>query len=152
MTHYPAVRAPQQRRFFGEDVEVTGIEFNEYAVQRLQRKYAFTVGSSSCRPWTREHRLAPARKAPRGLPSDARAPLLLSRKTLAAVLEEHGFEILQMRSIGHNLRVAFLLDRLSLYHRTFRSLRAAAVRLGVGSFPLRINLGMQMIAYARRRR
>jgi SAM-dependent methyltransferase len=182
---------------FEEGFDVTGIEFNEHAVQRLQRKYAFPVHAGGLETTALpdggfdavalfdviEHLRDPfvaldtlhRALAPDGIlvvsTMDAESIVsrllgkrledfrrtrehlfFFGRKTLASVLDEHGFEVCGLRSIGHTFELAFLLDRLSLYHRgLFRSLRAAAARLGIGSLPLRINPGTKMIAYARKR-
>ena len=143
---------------FEEGFDVTGIEFNEHAVQRLQRKYAFpgalapdgimvvsTMDAESIVSLLLGKRLEDFRRTREHL-------FFFGRKTLASVLDEHGFEVCGLRSIGHTFELAFLLDRLSLYQRgLFRSLRAVAARLGIGSLPLRINPGTKMIAYARKR-
>jgi 2-polyprenyl-3-methyl-5-hydroxy-6-metoxy-1,4-benzoquinol methylase len=74
-----------------------------------------------------------------------------SRRTLAEVLREHGFEPADVRSIGHTIELALLLDRLTLYqHRLFSALRALVCRLGLGSVSVRVDPHTKMIVFARR--
>jgi hypothetical protein len=68
------------------------------------------------------------------------------------VLDQHGFEVTAIRSIGHTFELAFLIERLMLYNRPlFGALRDAVVGLGCGERQIYINLGTKMIIYARRR-
>jgi 2-polyprenyl-3-methyl-5-hydroxy-6-metoxy-1,4-benzoquinol methylase len=78
--------------------------------------------------------------------------VFFSRATLRDVLDEHGFDVLAIRSVGHTFELAFLLDRLALYNRPlFSSLRRLAQRLRLGSLQLHVNPRTKMIAIARRR-
>ncbi len=78
--------------------------------------------------------------------------IFFSRTTLRDVLDEHGFDVLAIRSVGHTFDLAFLLDRLALYNRPlFSWLRRLAQRLGLGSLQLHVNPRTKMIAIGRRR-
>jgi len=74
------------------------------------------------------------------------------RRTIRNVLEQHGFDVLSIRSIGHTFDLAFLLDRLTLYNKTiFGALRRLVVKLRLGTSQIYINPGTKMIVFARRR-
>lgn len=78
--------------------------------------------------------------------------VFFGRDTLESVLDEHGFELLSVRSIGHTFELRFLLDRLTLYNRfLFRTLGRIVERLGLGGLQVRINPLTKMIGVARRR-
>jgi 2-polyprenyl-3-methyl-5-hydroxy-6-metoxy-1,4-benzoquinol methylase len=75
-----------------------------------------------------------------------------SRHTLRRILEDHGFDLLLIRSIGHTFEINFLLNRLTLYNQpVFSALRRIVDKLGLGSLQLRVNPHTKMIAIARRR-
>jgi SAM-dependent methyltransferase len=75
-----------------------------------------------------------------------------TRETLTEVLEEHGFDVMSIRSIGHTFGLSFLLNRLALYNRPiFDALRRMVESIGLGDVQLRINPGTKMIVLARRR-
>jgi SAM-dependent methyltransferase len=182
---------------FEEGFSVTGLEFNEYAVARLRKKYAFPVHSGALETTPLgvasfdaaalfdviEHLRDPfgaldklhQTLAPGGLlvisTMDAESLssrilgkrledfrrtrehlFFFGRRTLIEVLDEHGFDVLTVRSIGHTFEIAFLLDRLALIQPTFfRLVRTVVVRLGLGSVTIRVNPRTKMIAFARRR-
>lgn len=74
------------------------------------------------------------------------------RETLAGLLAERGFELLELRSFGHTFELGFLLDRLALYNRSvFTGLRSVAARLGLERMHINLNPRTKMIAFARRR-
>jgi SAM-dependent methyltransferase len=181
---------------FEEGFEVSGVEFNDYAVQRLRRKYAFQVFSGSLENTSLEpqsfdavamfdvieHLLDPFDTLdrlhevmrPNGLlvlstmDSESLMSRLLgkrledfrrtrehlfffSRKTLTAVLRRHGFEPVEIRSLGHTFELGFLLSRLALYQqRGVSVLQTIASRLGLSSMRLRVNPRTKMIVFARR--
>ena len=182
---------------FEHDFEVTGLEFNRFAVERLRRKYGFPVLEGALEdvefepasfdavvmfdviehlrdPFQALDKLWDALR-PGGLlvvstPDAESVPSRLlgarledfrrtrehlfffGRRTLHDVLDEHGFDRISTRSIGHTFELAFLLDRLALYNRPlFTALRRAAVRLGLGGLQLEVNPHTKMIAFARRR-
>ncbi len=182
---------------FEEGFQVTGIEFNGYAVERLRRKYAFPIEHGALEdldlapesfdavvmfdviehlrdPFAcleKLHRaLAPGGILVTSTPdAESFTSRLLGarledfrrtrehlyffgRRTLSAILDEHGLDSTEIRSIGHTFELAFLLERLMLYNRpVFGSLRRAAQALGVGGVQLQINPRTKMISFARRR-
>jgi SAM-dependent methyltransferase len=74
-----------------------------------------------------------------------------ARKTLRNILNEHGFAVTEMRSIGHTFDLGLLLQRLELYNRPlFRFLGRVAKDLGVASIGVYLNPRTKMIAFARR--
>jgi len=74
------------------------------------------------------------------------------RETMRRILEQHGYEVLSVRSIGHTFELGFLLDRMSLYNRPlFRSLHRAVEAVGLGKMQIYLNPFTKMIVYARRR-
>lgn len=81
--------------------------------------------------------------------------VLFNRRNLAQLLDETGFEVVAMRTIGHRYRVSYVLDRLCYLHR--ESLLGAALRLLRGlarpfaGLSLRIDAGDVMGVVARRR-
>ena len=78
--------------------------------------------------------------------------IFFGRETLRSVLDEHGFDTVSIRSIGHTFELSFLLERLSLYNRTlFGAARRMADVSGLGRIPLRVNPHTKMIAIARKR-
>ena len=77
--------------------------------------------------------------------------IFFGRKTLARTLQDHGFEVLTIRSIGHTFDLAFLLERLALYNRPlFRALRRAVTAVGLGNLQVYLNLHTKIIAFAQR--
>jgi len=77
--------------------------------------------------------------------------IFFGRKTMQQVLQDHGFEVLTMRSIGHTFELAFLLARLELYQRhLFGALRRLLSRVGLGSLQVYLNPRTKMIVFARR--
>jgi SAM-dependent methyltransferase len=182
---------------FEEGFQVTGMEFNRHAVERLRRKYAFPILSGALErtaldrgsfdaiamfdviehlrdPFGALDRLHDA-LAPHGVlvvsTPDAESWVsrvigkrledfrrtrehlfFFGRRTLGAVLDAHGFDVLALRSIGHTFEIAFLLDRLALYNRPlFTTLRRIVNRVGIGGLRIRVNPHTKMIAIARRR-
>jgi SAM-dependent methyltransferase len=182
---------------FEEGFEVSGIEFNRHAVERLRRKYAFPILFGALEgldltagaydvvtmfdviehlrdPFGALDRLHRA-LAPGGLlivaTPDAESPVsrllgkrledfrrtrehlfFFGRRTLARLLDAHGFDLLSIRSIGHTFTLAHLLDRLALYNRPlFTTLRRTATRLGLGGVRVRVNPMTKMLAVSRRR-
>lgn len=182
---------------FEEGFEVSGIEFNRHAVDRLRRKYAFPILFGAL-----EHMDLPAGEydvvamfdviehlrdpfgaldrlhralAPGGLlivaTPDAESGVsrllgkrledfrrtrehlfFFGRRTLARILDAHGFDLVSIRSIGHTFTLGHLLDRLALYNRPlFTVLRRVATRLGLGGVRVRINPMTKMLVVARRR-
>jgi SAM-dependent methyltransferase len=78
--------------------------------------------------------------------------LFFGRTTMRTVLAQHGFEVTEIRSIGHTFDLAFLIERLMLYNRPlFGALRRAIVAIGLGQRQIYLNPGTKMIVYARRR-
>jgi 2-polyprenyl-3-methyl-5-hydroxy-6-metoxy-1,4-benzoquinol methylase len=74
------------------------------------------------------------------------------RDTLRRALEERGFDVLEIRSIGHTFELAFLLDRLALYQRPlFSALRRGVELLRLGKLQIPVNPLTKMIVFARRR-
>jgi 2-polyprenyl-3-methyl-5-hydroxy-6-metoxy-1,4-benzoquinol methylase len=74
------------------------------------------------------------------------------RDTLRDVLDEHGFEVISARSIGHTFEIAFLLERLALYNRPiFHGLRRLVEALGLGRLQVHVNPLTKMLVVARRR-
>jgi 2-polyprenyl-3-methyl-5-hydroxy-6-metoxy-1,4-benzoquinol methylase len=74
-----------------------------------------------------------------------------SRRTLAAMLERAGFELIRAEAHGRYLRLGYLLTRIEPYSRRLAALaRAAAERFGWSERALPINLGDLFTAYARR--
>ena len=77
--------------------------------------------------------------------------IFFGRQTIRQVLEQHGFEVTAIRSIGHTFELAFLIERLMLYNRPlFGALRRAVVGLGLGGRQIYFNPGTKMIVFARR--
>jgi SAM-dependent methyltransferase len=75
------------------------------------------------------------------------------RQTMRRLLDEHGFEVITVRSIGHTFELAFLIERLTLYNRPlFGLLHRTVTALGLGSIQMYLNPGTKMIVFARRRR
>jgi SAM-dependent methyltransferase len=80
--------------------------------------------------------------------------VLFNRRNLAQLLEENGFEVIAMRTIGHRYRVSYVLGRLCYLHResllggVFRLLRRLA--RPVAGLSLRIDAGDVMGVVARR--
>jgi SAM-dependent methyltransferase len=75
-----------------------------------------------------------------------------TRETMTETLEEHGFDVISIRSIGHTFGLAFLLDRLALYNKPiFGTLRRMVEAIGLANVQLKINPGTKMIVLARRR-
>jgi len=182
---------------FEEGFDVSGVEFNCNAVERLRRKYRFPIQHGPLEEIALEeshydvlamfdvieHLRDPFRclEKIRGAMTaggllvistpDAMSPVsriigkrledfrrtrehlfFFSRDTLTSILEDHGFDVLTIRSIGHTFELSFLLNRLELYNRTiFSSLCWMVERLGLGSLQVRINPLTKMIVVARRR-
>jgi len=79
--------------------------------------------------------------------------VFFSRQTISRILEDYGFDVLAVRSIGHTFELAFLLARLELYQRhLFGCLRRLVSRIGLGSTQVYLNPGTKMIVFARRNR
>jgi SAM-dependent methyltransferase len=77
--------------------------------------------------------------------------VFFGRSTMRQILADHGFEVLEIRSIGHTFELGFLLERLELYNRPiFRALRRVVNALGLGSIGLTLNPRTKMLVYARR--
>jgi 2-polyprenyl-3-methyl-5-hydroxy-6-metoxy-1,4-benzoquinol methylase len=182
---------------FEEGFDVSGVEFNSGAVERLRRKYRFPIQQGPLEEISLEkdhydvlamfdvieHLLDPFRCLEKirnamtagGLlvisTPDAMSPVsrligkrledfrrtrehlfFFSRDTMTSTLEDHGFDVLSIRSIGHTFELSFLLNRLELYNRTvFSALRWMVERLGLGAVQVRINPLTKMIVVARRR-
>ena len=181
---------------FEDDFDVVGLEFNQHAVERLRRKYAFPILSGSLEetllepgsldaavlfdviehlrdPFTALDRLREA-VVDRGLlvlstmDSDSVVSRLIgkrledfrrtrehlfffTRATLTRVLREHGFEVVEIKSVGHTFDLAFLLERMTLFNRPlFAAIRWLVVRAGLGHHQVYVNPRTKMIVYARR--
>ncbi len=75
-----------------------------------------------------------------------------SRRTLRALLEQAGFEILWERAQGRYLRAGYLANRLAAFLPPVgRPVEWLITRLGLRGLPLRINLGDLFTVYARKR-
>jgi SAM-dependent methyltransferase len=78
--------------------------------------------------------------------------IFFGRRTIRTVLDRHGFDVTQIRSIGHTFDLGFLIERLMLYNRPlFGALHRAVVALGIAGRQIYFNPGTKMIVYARRR-
>jgi SAM-dependent methyltransferase len=78
--------------------------------------------------------------------------VFFERPTMRRVLDEHGFDVLAIRSIGHTFDLAFLIERLMLYNRPlFGALRKAVLALKLGHRQIYLNPRTKMIVFARRR-
>jgi len=76
-----------------------------------------------------------------------------SRPTISRLLEEEGFEDLNIHSIGHTFELDFLTDRLRLISRPLGLLSRWIVhRLGLQHMHMYIDPRTKMIIYARRKR
>ena len=74
-----------------------------------------------------------------------------TRQTLAAMLEEAGFEVADVRPHGRRLSVRYLLTRLEPYSPALAgAIRAMARAAGVEKVLLPVNFGDLVTAYARK--
>lgn len=74
-----------------------------------------------------------------------------SRRTLAALLQATGFQVIRQFCQGRYLLVDYLLEQLSAVNpRLSRLLRGTARRLGVADWPVSINLGDLFTTFARK--
>jgi 2-polyprenyl-3-methyl-5-hydroxy-6-metoxy-1,4-benzoquinol methylase len=74
-----------------------------------------------------------------------------SRRTLAAMLQRAGFELVRAEAQGRYLRLGYLLTRVQPYSRTLAGAMGTAVRrLGWTDKAMAINLGDLFTAYARK--
>ncbi len=74
-----------------------------------------------------------------------------TRRTLAAMLEEAGFEVLQVKPEGRYLRLKYLVTRLRPYSKPLADFVEWFTRLtGLDRIPLPVNFGDLVTAYARK--
>ncbi len=182
---------------FEEGFDVSGVEFNPGAVERLRRKFAFPIHEGALESMevppgsydavamfdVIEHLRAPFEAldqihdmlSPGGLlivsTPDAESAtsrligsrledfrrtrehlVFFGRRTLSETLDEHGFELVALKSIGHTFELRFLLERLALYQKhVFHGLRRVVDAIGLGGMQVHVNPHTKMIAIARRR-
>jgi SAM-dependent methyltransferase len=75
-----------------------------------------------------------------------------TRRSIAALLDQSGFDVLSIHSYGHSFRLAFLADRLKLVSQPLGRLVSRAVRgLGLQNMRVYINPHTKMLVYARKR-
>lgn len=73
------------------------------------------------------------------------------RKTLRAVLEAKGFEVLQIGSIGHTFEAGLLFSRIGSSLPSLRPLASIVRALGLEHLRISFNPRTKMIVYARKR-
>jgi len=75
-----------------------------------------------------------------------------TRRSITALLERSGFEVLAIRSFGHSFGLGFLSDRLKLISKPLGMMIEGIVRLfGLQNVRVYINPRTKMIVYARKR-
>ncbi len=178
-----------------EGFDVSGVEFNPAAADRLRQKYVFPVHVGDVLDFHEgpfeaitlmdvvEHFLDPfgtmahigslARQggilALSTMDCDSMTSQLLgtrvedfrrtrehvfffTRRSIKALLERSGFDVLSIHSFGHSFRLGFLADRLKLISRPLGVLFNSAIRtLGLQNLRVYVNPHTKMLVYARKR-
>jgi SAM-dependent methyltransferase len=178
-----------------EGFQVTGVEFNPFAAERLKSKYAFPVHVGDVLDFhgepfdvvtlmdVVEHFLDPFQSMehigglvrPGGLltlttmDSDSVVSRMLgtrledfrrvrehllffTRKSIRALLERYGFEVVSIRYYGHAFKLSFLADRVKLISKPLGQAAYVVVKgLGLKNVSIMINPMTKMIVYARKR-